>query len=62
VEMAVLAAVVAALAEITLALFSQLLLDTVAAAAEEAVQAVRVTGVAAAALETAITAAIPVEL
>lgn len=60
--MAVLAAVVAALAEITLALLSQLLLDTVAAAAEEAVQAVRVTGVAAAALETAITAAIPVEL
>jgi hypothetical protein len=60
--MAVLAAVVAALAEITLALLSQLLLDTVAAAAEETVQAVRVTGVAAAALETAITAAIPVEL
>jgi hypothetical protein len=60
--MAVLAAVVAALAEITLALLSQLLLDTVAAAAEEAVQAVRVTGVAAAALETAITAAIPAEL
>jgi hypothetical protein len=60
--MAVLAAVVAALAEITLAIVSQLLLDTVAAAAEEAVQAVRVTGVAAAALETAITAAIPAEL
>jgi hypothetical protein len=61
-ETAVLAAVAVALAEVTRARLSQSLLDMAVVVAEEVAQVALVTGAAVAAVETAITAATPVEV